>query len=100
MLVRLGDIIYLIAAVCAALWLGVGIGVYSVDPDPPSEATFVPPMFIGAAVLICGGMVPPVRHFREEGHLWTLSLKKQQRRKISNSIPPASSGHFFTFLEQ
>ena len=94
MLVRLGDIIYWIAAVCAALWLGVGIWVYSVDPDPPSEATFVPPMFIGAAVLICGGMVPPVRHFREEGHLWTLSLKTATAKDLKFDSPNVERSFF------
>ena len=34
MLIRLGDAIYCIAAVCAVLWLGVGIWVYYVDPNP------------------------------------------------------------------
>jgi hypothetical protein len=48
MLVRLGEIIYWIAAVCAVLWLGFGIWVYYIDPDPPSEATFVLQMFIRA----------------------------------------------------
>jgi hypothetical protein len=55
MLIRLGDIIHWIAAVCAVLWLGGGIWVYSVDPDPPSEATFVLLMFIGTAILIYAG---------------------------------------------
>ena len=48
MLIRLGDVIYWIAAVCAVLWFGVGIWVYYVDPKPPSEATFVRLMFIGS----------------------------------------------------
>ena len=52
MLIRSGDMIYWIAAVCAVLWLGVGIWVYNVDPNPPSEATFVLLMFIGSAILI------------------------------------------------
>ena len=43
MLIRLGDVIYWIAAVCA---------IYNVDPNPPSEATFVLLMFIGSAILI------------------------------------------------
>jgi hypothetical protein len=51
-LIRLGAVIYWIAAVCAVLWLGVGIWVYYVDPNPPSEATFVLLMFIGSAILI------------------------------------------------
>ena len=55
MLIRLGDVIYWIAAVCAVLWFGVGIWVYNVDPNPPSEATFVLLMFIGTAVLIYAG---------------------------------------------
>jgi hypothetical protein len=52
MLIRLGDVIYWIAAVCSVLWLGVGIWVYYVNPNPPSEATFVLLMFIGSAILI------------------------------------------------
>jgi hypothetical protein len=52
MLIRLGDVIYCIAAVCAVLWLGVGIWVYYVDPSSSSEATFVLLMFIGSAILI------------------------------------------------
>jgi hypothetical protein len=55
MLIRLGDVIYWIAAVCAVLWLGVGIWVYYVDPNSPSEATFVLLMFIGSAILIYVG---------------------------------------------
>jgi hypothetical protein len=55
MLIRLGDVIYWIAAVCAVLWLGVGIWVSYVDPNPPSEATFVLLMFIGSAILIYVG---------------------------------------------
>ena len=55
MLIRLGDVIYWIAAVCAILWLGFGIWVYYVNPDPPSEATFVLLMFIGTAILIYVG---------------------------------------------
>ena len=53
--IRLGNVIYWIAAVCAVLWLGLGIWVYYVDPDPPSEATFVLLMFIGSAILIYVG---------------------------------------------
>jgi hypothetical protein len=55
MLIRVGDVIYWIAAVCAVLWLGVGIRVYYVDPNPPSEAAFVLLMFIGSAILIYSG---------------------------------------------
>jgi hypothetical protein len=76
MLVRLGEIIYWIAAVCAILWVGFGIWVYYVDPDPPSQATFVLLMFIGTAILIYARMVLSVRRFRQEGHHWTLSPKK------------------------
>jgi hypothetical protein len=55
MLIRSGDIIYWIATVCGVLWLGVGIWVYYIDPNPPSEATFVLLMFIGTAILIYAG---------------------------------------------
>ena len=59
--------------------LGVGIWVYNVDPNPPSEATFVLLMFVGSAILIySGGMVRPVRHFRQEEHHWTLSPNKRR----------------------
>ena len=55
MLIRVGDVIYWIAAVCAVLWLGVGIGVYYIDLNPPSEAAVVLLMFIGSAILIYSG---------------------------------------------
>ena len=55
MLIPLGDVIYWIATACAVLWLGAGIWVYYINPDPPSEATFVLLMFIGSAVLIYAG---------------------------------------------
>ena len=55
MLIRLGDVIYWIGTVCAVLWLVAGIWVYYINPDPPSEATFVLLMFIGSAILIYAG---------------------------------------------
>jgi hypothetical protein len=52
MLIRLGDVIYCIAAVCAVslAWSG-NLGLLR-RSNPPNEATFVLLMFIGSAILI------------------------------------------------
>jgi hypothetical protein len=55
MLIRAGEVIYWSGVIGAVLWLGVGIWVYYVDPNPPSEATFVLLMFVGSAILIYWG---------------------------------------------
>ena len=83
MLIRVGDVIYWSTVIGAVLWLGVGIWVYNVDPNPPSEATFVLLMFIGSAILIyVAGWC--VRSFPERRT--SLDAKSQQTARTSYGL--------------